>query len=167
MPLQLQKRKHQRTFSLQSNTFTFRSPKKRSGFLKCVLKRVSHKENCYSNCEGEWQLVKRSRRKLSSGWPFHLCTTFKTIIVHCKCMWRHFFMHKKYQVVCGVDAAKLMPVCLQLMKVEIVKEIHNQDHFNRIYFFYIELLAKTDIFYWVERDYLSQIPRQGRIQDFF
>ena len=30
-------------------------------------KRVSHKENCYSNCEGECQLVKRSRKKLSSG----------------------------------------------------------------------------------------------------
>ena len=52
-----------------------------------------------------------------------------------------------------------MPVCLQLMKVEIVKEI-NMIHFNRTdYLLYIELLAKTDTFYGVDGEYLSQIPR--------
>ena len=49
-----------------------------------------------------------------------------------------------------------MPVCLQLMKGEIVILIVL---ITIKYFFYIELLAKTDSFYGVEGDYLSQIPR--------
>ena len=75
---------------------------------KCVLKRVSHKENCYSNCEGEWQLVKRlsglvGNRHQDDRFTFALSKLLLSTVSVCdvtsSCI---------KSIVCWADAAKLI-----------------------------------------------------------